>query len=150
MLDVKRLRANFEEVKEKLRYRNEDIQGLDSFLQLDRCRRQLVQQTDELKKKRNDVSREIAEKKKNKQNVEEKIKEMRQVGEQIKQYDRELRELDEQLHQILIALPNIPHESVPIGLSEDENQPVRYWGEIPQPAYSFKTTLGTCGKIEDH
>lgn len=148
MLDIKRLRTNFEEVKEKLKYRNEDIQGLDSFLQLDQRRRQLVQQTDELKKKRNDVSREIAEQKKNKQDAEEKIKEMRQVGEQIKQFDREIRELDDQLHEILISLPNVPHESVPVGRTEEENQPVRYWGEVPHPTFTLKPHWELAEKLE--
>lgn len=138
LLDVKKLRENFEEIKEKLKYRNEDIQDLDSFLKLDLRRRQLVQQTDQLKRKRNHVSREIAEMKKKKEDASEKINEMRQVGEQIKRFDQELRELDQRLHQILIALPNIPHPSVPKGLTEEENQPVRYWGEIPKPDFELK------------
>lgn len=138
LLDVKRLRENFEEIKEKLKYRNEDIRGLDSFLELDLRRRQLVRQTDELKRKRNDVSREMAEMKKKKEDASEKIQEMRQVGEQIKRLDQELRDLDQQLREILIALPNVPHSSVPIGLTEEENQPVRYWGEIPKPDFELK------------
>lgn len=138
MLDVKRLRAHFQEIKEKLQHRNEAIEGLDSFLTLDQERRRLIGQTDQLKQHRNDVSREIAEKKKAKVDAEEKIKEMRQVSDQIKQLDTETRMIDERLNQILMGLPNIPHESVPIGQSEEENQPVRDWGDVPQPTFTQK------------
>lgn len=119
-------------------HRNEDVQGLDSFLQLDQQRRLLIQQSDQLKQQRNDVSREIAEKKKAKENAEEKIAEMKLVSDQIKQIDTEIRKVEEQLTEILLGLPNIPHESVPIGLTEEENQPIRYWGEIPTPPFQLK------------
>ena len=138
LLDIKLLRNQFEEVKEKLKSRNEDLKDLDSFLELDQRRRQLVQQIDQLRKKRNDVSREIAIEKKQKRNVETKIQEMRQVNEQIKNFEQEVRELEEKLHQILISVPNIPHHTVPIGQTEEENQPVRYWGEIPKSTFPLK------------
>lgn len=138
MLNVKKLRDHFEEVKEKLSYRNEDITGLDRFLQLDQRRRDLIQQTDQLKQKRNYVSREISIKKKQKEDATVEIQAMRQVADQIKQFDAEIRELDEQLNEILLSLPNIPHESVPIGLTEEENQPVRYWGKVRQADFPLK------------
>lgn len=138
LLDVKNLRANFTDVKEKLTHRNEDIQGLDSFLQLDQQRRVLIGKADQLKQQRNDVSREIAEKKKAKENADDKIKEMKEVSDQIKQLDLEIRQLDEQLNEILLSLPNIPHESVPIGQSEEENQSVRHWGEVPKTDFVQK------------
>lgn len=121
MLDIKLFRHNFEEVKEKLKSRSADLNDFDSFQELDERRRQLVQQIDQLRQKRNDVSREIAMEKKQKRNVEAKILEMRQVGEKIKQLEQEIREIEEKLHHILISVPNVPHESVPIGQSEEEN-----------------------------
>jgi len=138
VLDHKLLRNNFAEVKEKLKSRNQELIELDSFLETDQRRRELVQQIDELRKKRNDVSREIAVEKKQKRNVDAKIQEMRHVGEQIKELEQEMREVEEKLQQILTSVPNLPHSSVPIGQSEEENQPVRYWGEIPKPDYPLK------------
>lgn len=138
MLDIKLFRHNFEEVKEKLKSRSADLNDFDSFQELDERRRQLVQQIDQLRQKRNDVSREIAMEKKQKRNVEAKILEMRQVGEKIKQLEQEIREIEEKLHHILISVPNVPHESVPIGQSEEENQPVRFWGEISKPSFPIK------------
>jgi seryl-tRNA synthetase len=136
MLDIKLLRSNFAEIKEKLASRNEDISGLDSFEQIDSKRREVITRAEKLKSERNQVSQEVARKKKSKEDAESLILSMRQVGEQIKALDEEVRQLDEQLQQILLSLPNIPHESTPIGLTEEENVPVRYWGEVP--VFSFE------------
>nr|WP_220185913.1 serine--tRNA ligase [Paenactinomyces guangxiensis] len=137
-MDLKLLRNQLDEVREKLKYRNEDISGLDSFAEYDRRRRELIQQTEQLKNQRNIVSREIAAKKKAKEDAEAQILEMRRVGDEIKRLDEELRELDEKIDQLLLALPNIPHESVPAGLTEEDNVPVRHWGEVPQPSFELK------------
>ncbi|WP_073154619.1 serine--tRNA ligase [Seinonella peptonophila] len=136
MLDIKQLRSQFEEVKRKLQHRNEDLSGLDSFLNLDQKRRELIQATEQLKNQRNVVSREIAEKKKANEAADDKIKEMRQVGDKIKELDEQLRKADQQIQQILLSVPNIPHESVPIGDSEADNQPIRFWGG--QPKFDFE------------
>jgi seryl-tRNA synthetase len=136
MLDIKLLRSNFAEVKEKLASRNEDISGLDSFEQIDNRRREAITRTEKLKSERNQVSQEVAKKKKAKEDAETLIISMRQVGEQIKELDEEIRHLDEQLQQILLSLPNIPHVSTPIGLTEEENVPIRHWGDVP--TFSFE------------
>ncbi|SEM83683.1 serine--tRNA ligase [Lihuaxuella thermophila] len=138
MLDLKLLRNQLDEVREKLKYRNEDISGLDSFAEYDQKRRELIQQTERLKNQRNMVSREIAEKKKNKEDAQDQILEMRRVGDEIKRLDEELRVLDEKINQLLLTLPNIPHESVPVGLTEEDNVPVRHWGEIPEVPFELK------------
>jgi seryl-tRNA synthetase len=131
MLDIKLLRSNFAEIKEKLASRNEDISGLDSFEMIDARRREAITKSEKLKSERNQVSQEVARKKKAKEDAQDLISNMRQVGEQIKVLDDGIRELDEQLSQILLSLPNIPHESTPIGLTEEENIPIRHWGEVP-------------------
>lgn len=148
MLDLKLLRNQLDEVREKLKHRNEDISGLDSFAELDQRRRELIQQTEQLKNQRNIVSREIAEKKKAKEDAEDKILEMRRVGDEIKRLDDELRELDDKIEQLLLTLPNIPHESVPVGETEEDNIPVRYWGEIPQPSFSLKPHWEIAAELE--
>lgn len=135
MLDIKLLRSQFVEVKEKLANRNEDISGLDSFVYIDAMRRGAITKSEALKSERNRVSQEIAQKKKAKEDAEDLILQMRKVGDEIKKLDDQIRELDEQLSTILLSLPNIPHETTPIGTTEEDNVPIRHWGEVP--TFSF-------------
>lgn len=136
MLDMKTLRGNVEEIKKKLQHRGEDLADLDKFEQLDQRRREMIVQSEQLKNKRNEVSERIARLKKEKQNADDLIREMREVGQQIKKLDGELRVIEEELQQLLLAIPNIPHESVPVGETEDDNVEVRRWGDIPE--FSFE------------
>ncbi|WP_134685313.1 serine--tRNA ligase [Brevibacillus migulae] len=138
MLDVKVLRNDLEGVRERLRYRNEDISALDQFAEVDEKRREVIQEAEGLKNKRNTVSEQVAVLKRNKENADHLIAEMKEVGDRIKVLDEELRELDEQLEQILLGLPNLPHESTPIGTSEDDNVTVRTWGAPETFAYEAK------------
>ncbi|SEO39979.1 seryl-tRNA synthetase [Amphibacillus marinus] len=138
MLDIKYLRQNFAEVKEKLKHRGEDLSDLDQFEALDQSRRELIAQTEELKAKRNDVTKEIAALKKAKENADSMIVEMREVGDQIKAIDHKLKEVEEKLEQLLLSIPNIPHQSSPIGETEDDNVEVRQWGEIQKPIFEQK------------
>jgi len=138
MLDVKRLRNNFEEVKKALDQRGERINEIDAFAQLDIKRRALLTKSEQLKNKRNVVSDEIARRKKEKQDASDLITEMKEVSNQIKQYDEELRQLEEEINRIMLSIPNVPHESVPVGLTEDDNVPVRFWGETPTFAFEPK------------
>ncbi|MDX6154369.1 serine--tRNA ligase [Marinococcus sp. PL1-022] len=138
MLDPKRLRNDFDAVKEQLSKRNEDISELDSFEELDRERRDLIQETEELKQRRNTVSDEIAAKKKNKEDADELIAEMRDVSGRVKKLDEQIREKDERLQQILLSIPNVPHETVPVGEDESDNEEVRVWGETPVFDFALK------------
>src|SRR5699024_3731243 len=136
MLDMKYLRNNYEFVKEKLKSRGEDLSALKNFGALDERRRQLISETEQLKAQRNEVSKQIAILKKDEQDATDVIKEMRTVGEQIKQQDHELTEIEEKLNAIMYSIPNIPHESVPIGEDEEDNVEIRTWGE--QPVFDFE------------
>ncbi len=138
MFDIKLLRSNFQEVKEKLKYRGEDISELDRFEELDSKRRELIVESEQLKNKRNEVSAQIAQLKREKKDAEPFILEMREVGEKIKKLDEELAVIEEQLNHLLLSLPNIPHESVPIGESEDDNVEIRKWGELPNFTFEPK------------
>ncbi|ECJ9750189.1 serine--tRNA ligase [Listeria monocytogenes] len=136
MLDVKLLRNNFDEVKQKLQNRGEDLGEFEKFGELDKRRRTLIVETEALKSQRNEVSQEIAKLKREKQDADAKIEEMRVVGDRIKTLDIELREIDEKLDMILMSIPNIPHESTPVGESEDDNVEIRKWGEVRE--FDFK------------
>jgi seryl-tRNA synthetase len=130
MLDIKLLRANFAEVKEKLQYRGEDLTDLGKFEDLDQRRRDLIVEAEQLKSKRNEVSQQVASLKREKANADHLIVEMREVGDRIKVLDEELRSVEETLDLLLMSIPNIPHESVPIGESEDDNVEIRKWGQV--------------------
>ncbi|WP_101841839.1 serine--tRNA ligase [Halobacillus sp. Marseille-P3879] len=138
MLDMKYLRQNFDEVKKKLQNRGEDLSELDTFGDLDSRRRELIQETEELKAKRNEVSKEISALKREKQDADEKIKEMRQVGDRVKELDTELKQVEERLETLLLSIPNIPHESVPVGEDEEDNIEDRKWGEVPEFSFEAK------------
>ncbi|EAD4126129.1 serine--tRNA ligase [Listeria monocytogenes] len=145
MLDVKLLRNNFDEVKQKLQNRGEDLGEFEKFGELDKRRRTLIVETEALKSQRNEVSQEIAKLKREKQDADAKIEEMRVVGDRIKTLDIELREIDEKLDMILMSIPNIPHESTPVGESEDDNVEIRKWGEVSEFDFEPKAhwDLGT-------
>lgn len=136
MLDMKFLRNNFQEVKEKLAHRGEDLSELDKFGELDERRRNLIAETETMKAKRNEASKQISVLKKEKKDAEPAIKEMREVGEQISTLDKELKEIEEKLNYMMLSIPNIPHESVPIGEDEEENVEARKWGDMP--AFNFE------------
>lgn len=127
MLDLKYIRSNPEIVSEALAKRNSRI-SLDDFLALDRQRRDNIQEVEQLKNKRNKVSQEIARLKREKKDAQLLIDEMGQVSARIKELDDKVREVDEQLKNILMNLPNLPHESVPVGESDVDNKEIRRWG----------------------
>lgn len=138
MLDIKLLRSNFEEVKAKLQHRGEDLTDLDKFGELDAKRRKLIVESESLKNRRNEVSSQIAVLKREKKDADHLIKEMREVGDQIKKLDDELRVIEEELNQLLLSIPNLAHESVPVGETEDDNVEIRKWGEIPTFDFEVK------------
>lgn len=128
MLDIKKLRNDYQTVSEKLASRGVKKETLDNFMQLDEKRRSLLVETEQLKNQRNEVSGAIAVLKRSKENADDKIREMREVGEKIKQLDEQLAQIDFQIEDIASGLPNLPHESVPIGTDEEDNLEVRKWG----------------------
>lgn len=138
MLDLKYLRANFAEVKEKLQHRGEDLTDLGRFEDLDVKRRELIVEAEKLKSKRNEVSQQVAVLKREKQDADDLIKEMREVGDRIKELDDELRGVEETLELLLLSIPNIPHETVPIGETEDDNVEIRKWGQVREFGFEAK------------
>lgn len=148
MLDIKRVRDNYAEIKEKLSHRNEDLGTIDHFEEWDQQRRDLIAKTEVLKADRNKASEAIALKKRNKENADEEIARMREVGDEIKKLDAELNEVEEKFNDMMMRLPNIPHESVPVGDTEDDNEEILKWGEIPtfdfeaKPHWDLGTDLG--------
>lgn len=130
MLNIKKIRSNPEKYREGLKSRG-DTGDLDSLLKFDNQKRKKITEADQLKSLRNRVSEEIGVLKREGKPSENKIKEMRSVGGKIKELDMEIKQLDEQIRNVLVTLPNIPHELVKIGSCPEENEIIKYWGEKP-------------------
>ena len=128
MLDIKRIRNDFDNVAEKLATRGVAAETLTELKDLDAKRRQLLIKSEELKAERNLASDKIAQAKRNKEDASEQIAAMQKVSADIKAVDAELTEIDDKLTAIITILPNTPHDSVPVGADEEENVEVRRWG----------------------
>jgi len=148
VLDTKLLRNDFERVKQALIGRGKPLTDLEQFTDLDSRRRELLQESESLKNRRNTVSQEVARKKKAGEDAESLILEMRDVSDRIKALDDEIRVVEEQLDAIVMSIPNIPHESVPVGANETENVEIRRLLEPrsfdfePKPHWEIAAELG--------
>ncbi len=147
MLDMKFVRENPELVVEAVRKRNGNL-DLTEFLQLDRERRDIVQSVEVLKKQRNDASQEIGKLKKAGQNADAQQAAVRAMGEEIGKQDAKLGEIEGRLKAILLNIPNIPAEDVPVGKDDSCNPVIRTIGEPrkfdfqPKPHWEIGEKLG--------
>ncbi len=128
MLDIKFIRSNPDKVKKALKDRGMDF-DLDNLLSIDEKRRKILQEVEELRNKRNTVSQEIGKRKKQGEDASDLISEMKAVGEKIKSLEQELRDTIDKFNALVLEIPNIPHESVPVGEDENDNQVVKRWGD---------------------
>lgn len=131
MLDIKLVRSQPEKVREGMAKRGSKV-PLDEFLKIDEERRKKLVEVEQLKNRRNTVSKEVGRLKAQGQDAAALIREMQEEGEKIARLDQEIRTMESQLEAILMVIPNIPHESVPVGKDETENQLIRTWGEPRQ------------------
>ncbi|WP_317334407.1 serine--tRNA ligase [Streptococcus orisratti] len=128
MLDIKRIRNDFDTIAATLANRGVNQETLHELKELDEKRRTLLIKSEEAKAERNIASAAIAQAKRNKEDASEQIAAMQTLSASIKATDAELTETDEKLNEIIVRLPNTPHSSVPVGADEDENVEVRRWG----------------------
>jgi seryl-tRNA synthetase len=147
MLDLRFIRANPDIVRKAIADKREKAE-LDRLLELDEDARAIIVESDELKRKRNVESERIATLKKAGEDASEPIAQMREVAASIKGYDEKLAAMREEIEALALMIPNIPHGSVPVGADEDENVPVREWGEPhslsdnPVPHWEIGEALG--------
>jgi seryl-tRNA synthetase len=128
MLDLKFIRENEALVREKLAQRG-DASNIRDILRLDADRRSALQESEALRAQRNQASDLIAGLKREGGDASVEIERMKEVSNRLKEVDEVLRRLDEELNQRLLEIPNIPHESVPVGETEADNPEIRRWGE---------------------
>jgi seryl-tRNA synthetase len=137
MLDLNFVRENLALVEEKLRQRGMNAADrLKDFLAIDTERRQAITETETLQARRNRASEDIAKLKKSGQDATAAIQETKELREQIQESEKKSVEADGRLREILTSIPNLPHSSVPVGSSADDNVEARRWGTPPQ--FDFK------------
>jgi seryl-tRNA synthetase len=135
MLELRFIRDNLDLIRDKLRRRGMADDRLDGFAAIDRERRQLLTETEQLRNRRKTVSQEIALLKKNGEDAAGLIASMKAEGERISELEVRLQKIEEELQAIVMELPNLPHDSVPTGRDENDNVEVKKWGEIPSFAF---------------
>ena len=147
MIDPKIILEKPQFVREKLATRGVDFNP-EEYASLDQKRRRIQQQVDELRAEQNKTSKLIGRLKKESQEVSQVLARMKEIAAQVRQLEEKLREIEENLYQILINLPNLPDDSVPIGEDSSRNVEVRRWGEkpifdfSPQPHWEIGKSLG--------
>jgi seryl-tRNA synthetase len=137
MLDLKFIRENRDLVRAGAQAKGITI-DLDLILDADDQRKALIQEGDVLKAKRNQVSAQVGKIKKGGGDASSVIAEMESVKTRIQEIDIEMREVDKNLNTLLLAVPNIPHTSVPIGKTPADNKEIFRWGEIPKADFPMK------------
>ena len=130
MLDIRWIRSNVEETKRFLANRNNDM-NIDALLSLDAEKRSLLVESEELKAKRNEGSRKVSQARAAGEDAAGLMEEMRLVGERVKTIDARITEIDASLDDLLLRVPNRPHETCPVGKDENDNVEIRKWGEVP-------------------
>ena len=147
MLDIRRIRADLEGCKKRLAGRNGNY-DLDALLAADDERRALIAEADAKKQQLNAVSKDIGIRKSRGEDASEDMAQMKALSDSIKEYDVKLREAEEKVRNMLLSIPNIPNDSVPVGPDDTYNQEVRRVGEVrdfgfePKPHWELGEKLG--------
>ena len=149
MLDIKLLKEKPEYVKQRLLTRNSDYSAeIDRILEADVQRRSLITDTEQLRAKQNSVSKEIPKLKKEGKDTSEIFEEMRKLSDKVKADSDKIDDLDSEIESLLLSIPNLPDESVPVGPDDSANEEIRRWGETrsfdfePQPHWDIGAKLG--------
>lgn len=146
MLDLKFVRGNPQKVQDVLTSRGIKY-SLKDFIRLDEQRREKLFNVEQMKNRRNVVSEEIGRLKKAGKDVPDMVMEMRDLSRAIKEKDEEIKNVEGRLKKVLLDIPNIPHESVPVGKDAADNTVVRKWGKqrnfgfTPSPHWEIGESL---------
>jgi seryl-tRNA synthetase len=137
MLDLNYVRENIDKVREALQKRRYDTKPLDDFARADEERRRVIAESDQLNAQRNASSREIGQlmKEGKKDQADARRAEVGGLKDRIAELDEQRKMAEERMHELLSTLPNVPHESVPVGKDESDNVEVRRWGTAPQLSF---------------
>jgi seryl-tRNA synthetase len=131
MLDLKFIRSNADIVRKAVDNKGEKV-DIDRILELDKKRRDIIGEVEKLKSDRNTATAEIARMKKSGGDASGLIAEMKSLGDKITAFDQELRDVETEINDRLLWVPNIPHESVPVGKTDADNVEIKKWGELKE------------------
>lgn len=147
MLDIKVIRENPDVVKKAVADRNLKI-DIDEILTLDTQRRKLLVEVEDLKHKKNTASNDIAKLMKERKNAKESIENMKVVSQKIDEIDTKVEEIDQKLANLMLIIPNIPHNSVPVGPDNTFNKIVKTWGEAKELSFPALTHNELAEKLD--
>ncbi|NLT48252.1 MAG: serine--tRNA ligase [Clostridiales bacterium] len=148
MLDIKKIREDFEEVKQKVESRGQGDFGIARVIELDTRRRELLADVEAKKSRQNADSKEIPKLKKEGKDVTALLAEMKALSEEIKQMDAQVGLIEEELQDALLNIPNTPNENVPVGVSDEDNVEVRRWGEPKSVDFEQKAHWDVGGDLD--
>jgi seryl-tRNA synthetase len=148
MLDPRILKENPESIRDMLKKRNMTNFPLDDLIMLHKRRGELIIKTQELRRKKNLLSETVASKKKSKEDASFELAEMKQVSIMIDQTESEAIQIEEKFNQLIMALPNLLNEGVPVGKDEEENVVVRQNGRIIRPNFSPKDHIDLATSLD--
>ncbi|MCX5805447.1 MAG: serine--tRNA ligase [Proteobacteria bacterium] len=135
MIDPKIIREKVEIVQESLKKRGASF-DMEKLLKTDEKRRGLIWESEKMKNEKNELSNEIGRLKKSGSIPPDKIDHLKELGRNIENIEQNLRETEKAWDDMIMVIPNIPHNSVPVGTSEEDNTVVRFWGE--KPVFDFE------------
>lgn len=138
MLDIKRIREDFDGVKEAVERRLQGDYGIDRIPELDKKRRELLGVVEQMKNQQSTASKEIPKMKKEGKDTTELMAELKKLSDEIKVLDAQVSEVEADLREALLNVPNTPNESVPTGKDDSDNVEVRKVGEPTQFDFDFK------------
>ena len=138
MLDIKRVRSDFEAVKKAVESRGQGDFGLPRAVELDEQRRALLADVEQMKNRQNSVSKEIPKLKKAGEDTSAIMAEMKELSSKIKEEDEKVKAIEEELRSAMLGIPNTPHPSVPIGDSDADNVEVKKWGTPREFDFEYK------------
>ena len=135
MLDPKLIKEKPQLIRDMLKSRSVDF-DLDSLIESDQKRREFILKTDELRKKKNQVALEISQKKKAGEDASSILAEMKNISADLAKFELEQESIENKYSKLAMTIPNLVHESVPVGVDESANKEIRKWGKIPD--FDFK------------
>ncbi|MCJ8306684.1 MAG: serine--tRNA ligase [Nitrosopumilus sp.] len=147
MLDPKLIKEKSQVIRDMLKARNVDF-DLDALIEFDQKRREFIIKTDELRKKKNQVALEISRKKKAGEDATSILTEMKNLSVELTKIESEQESIENKYSRLALTIPNLIHDSVPIGIDESANKVIRKWGEIPKFDFKINDHIDISEKLD--
>lgn len=138
MLDIKRIKRDLEQIKERMALRGEKDFSLEEVIRLDDRRIEILQKVEVMKNKQKTQSKLIPQYKKEGKDTSELMQELKNLSDEIASLDVEVKEVEDELLEKMMRIPNVPHENVIKGETDEDNKEIRTWGEVPNFEFEAK------------